>query len=375
MGKNLIAIVVLVILGVAALVVFRDRPHEEKQQAEKAVKKVPLERLNTIRIARLEGKGKEAVKEEYELKKNGDIWKLAKPVVYPVVESSIKRMTEALGDLNVIDTISENATKHELFEVDDKKGVTVTALRDQDVLAQLIVGKSQRNMTFVRLPGKDAVYRVQGSFKHAFNKSAKAMRDKTIIKLDQANIEKVAFKNGDNALVLANTGENGSQKLEPVDETIENFDETKANGIIQSLSTLTTMNFVDEPLTPDKTGLGDAAATVEIETKGSGETEKVTVWIGNHKETGGETYLKSSESKQVFLVSTATAKRFLVKADDFARTKEELAKEEERKKKAQAEAAKRGGMPGGFGPGNQQISPELMAKIRAQMAAQQLPQQ
>ena len=63
------------------------------------------------------------------------------------------------------------------------------------------------------------------------------------------------------------------------------------------------------------------------------------------------------------------------KKDDFARTDEELAKEEERKKKARKAAANQAmQVPAMSGrPGTQQIPPDVMRKIQAQMAKQKPP--
>jgi hypothetical protein len=71
---------------------------------------------------------------------------------------------------------------------------------------------------------------------------------------------------------------------------------------------------------------------------------------------------------------TAIANRIRVTADDFARTDEQVAKDEEQKKKARSNGMQGAGMPPGMGGspgGQQQIPPELMKQIREQMARQQ----
>ena len=80
-----------------------------------------------------------------------------------------------------------------------------------------------------------------------------------------------------------------------------------------------------------------------------------------------KTYVKTSESDQIFLVTKSKVDRLRIEADDFARTDEEVAKEEERRKKAAENPP-----PAMSGtPGTQQIPPDVMRKIQAQMANQQ----
>ncbi len=375
MAKNLIALVILAALVVMALLVFREKPSEEKKKAA-AIAAVPEVRLDTIRITRREGKDEDATIEKITLKKKDGLWRMAEPVDYVVVEGTVKRMAEALAGMKVVDVISENKENHKSFEVDKDNGIEVVALEGNTELVHLIVGKSKSNMTFVRLPEKDEVYRLQGYHRTTFNKSVKNLRDKAILKREQDNVKKVTFTSEKGELVFETTSEGEETSLKPVGAEIENFNETKAKGIVRSLTNLSAREFVDEALTEEQTGLGaDASkAVVEIQKSGeSAEPETVTVFIGKDLEEDRKTYLKTSLSDQLFLVSTSTTDRFKVAAADFARTAEEMKKEEERKKKAaQAPPQMPPGMMGGMGGmgGNQQIPPDVMRKIQAQMAKQ-----
>ena len=63
--KNLIALAVLVVLGVMAFLVFREPPVDpEKKKVTDAIKAIPVEKIDTITIKRLEGKDED--------KKEGD---------------------------------------------------------------------------------------------------------------------------------------------------------------------------------------------------------------------------------------------------------------------------------------------------------------
>lgn len=369
MTKNLVALAVLGVLVVVAFLVFREEAPEDIQKAKLAIVPVPGDRLDTIQIKRRDKKDGQNVAEEIVLKKIKDSWRMTKPVDYPILESAAKRMVETLGELKVVDVISDNKDKHGDFQVDEEGGIEVTALQGNTALAQLIFGKSKSNMTFVRKPDGDAVYRIQGYHRSAFDRSAENLRDKTIFKVDNDKIKKVSFKHRDGELAFEFTGEGNERSLGPLGVKIQNFNETKAKGIVRTLSSLSARGFVDEPLPPEKTGLGEDAAKVVLELAEPGEDNARSLWIGKEDAEKKQTYVKASTGDQIFTISSATAERLLAKADDFARTDEDMKKEEERRKKA-AEAAARGGNqpPGMGGVGNQQIPPELMRQIQAQMA-------
>jgi hypothetical protein len=224
-------------------------------------------------------------------------------------------------------------------------------------------------MTYVRMPGSDAVYRVLGSLRRDFDKPANSFRDDTVIDLEKGDIAKVTFTGNHGELVLARKEEEAQAKLLPVGVEIKNFNQRKAEEILQTLSHVRARDFVDLDVATEKTGLGDQASQVIVELKGSGKPETVTLWLGADKEESRVTYLKTSKTDQVFLIPTAVANRLRAGADDFARTDEELAKDEEQKKKARSKGATR---PPGIGgaPGSQQMPPEVMRQIREQMARQ-----
>jgi hypothetical protein len=103
------------------------------------------------------------------LERKGGAWRMTKPVVYAVNATAVDKMVEALGALRTIDVISDNKAKHAALEVDDALGVEVKVFEGSKQLAHFIVGVTRDEMTMVRLPGGDQVYRVKGSLRGTFN--------------------------------------------------------------------------------------------------------------------------------------------------------------------------------------------------------------
>ncbi len=393
MAKNVIAVLVLVGLAVAAYFVFRESPEDaqEKKKVEMTLEAIPRDTIQSVEIIRHEGTGPTLREEVIVLERAGDTWRMQKPVEYPVNTTSVERVLEALEALRTIDIISEKAERHHVLEVDDELGIEVTVKGDKDAtLANFIVGVSRKNMTMVRIPGSEIVYRAQGSFRTTFNKSAKNIRDRSVTSLERGTVTRVKMKSERGELELKKVGEQPADRegmapiplFEPVGGAeIQNFNARLAAGTANSLTGLTAKDFVDEPLADDVTGLGEAATVVEFDaTTRDGKKGTFTFWIGSDIEKSRLTYVKTSLSEQVFLVSSHLVMRYRAVADDFARTDEQVVQEEKQREAAAAHARdheQRAEMqkamqqagpqgPGAPGPGGQ-ISPEMMEKIRAQM--------
>jgi hypothetical protein len=377
MARIIIAVAVLVVLGLVAFLVFHDDTvEEERQQIVEILPAVDLDQLDRIEVNRHEGSGDSLREEAIVLAKTGDEWRMLEPVDYAINPRSIERMEEALGGLRVIDAIAENKKKHHVLEVDDELGVEVKAKAGDETLAHFIVGVTRHNMTYVRLPGSDTVYRIKGSHRPTFNKSVKNLRDKTVIKLDRDTVTKVAFVNEHGELKIERVGEGEEAAFQPVGVEIQNFNARKAKSIAGSLTGLSARLFVDEDPGPEITGLGPDAPKVVFEASKDGKPGTYTLWIGKEKEEDRQTHVKTSISDQIFLVSSHMIKRYQAKADDFARTDDEVVQETERMKKAEEHRAMheagKGPMPPAMSgqPGGQQIPPHIMKQIQEQMAKQ-----
>ena len=284
MKRNLIALGVLVVLAVAAVVVFTPPSEDEKDAVREVLTEVDADLLDRIEVVRHEGSGDTLREEHIALVRSDDEWRMAEPVDYAVNPTSVERMVDALAELSVIDLIAQNAEKHHVLQVDDELGVEgkalagektlagEKALAGEKTLAHFIVGVTRNNMTYIRLPGGDAVYRIRGSHRPTFNKSAKNLRDKKVVKLDRGSVSKATFVNENGELTIEREGEGDEATYRPVGVEIENFDERKAASTFRALASLSARDFVDEPLPDEQTGLGPDAAEVRYRAERDGET-------------------------------------------------------------------------------------------------------
>jgi len=373
MRKIIIAVVVLAALGAATFFAMREKPDAARQAVKSVLVPLPADRLSRIEIKRHEPSQDPMDDEFITLERKGGAWGMTKPVVYPVNTAAVTKMVEALGALKTIDVISENQAKHAVLEVDDALGVEVKAFDGGKLLADFIVGVSRGDMTMVRLPGKAEVYRVQGALRATFNKSVKNLRDHAVTQLDRGSVTRVKITGPDGVFEIEKKGEGDQAKFEPVGEPLQNFDTRKADGLANALTGLTTRDFVDQPIADDASGLGEGALRVEFDAAKDGAKGTFAVLIGKALEKERQTYVKTSLSDQVFLVSSHIVARFKTKAADFARTDAQVAEQEKARKAAEEHArgheedaqARVAGQAGG-----QSIPPEILEKLKAQMAKQ-----
>jgi len=202
-----------------------------------------------------------------------------------------------------------------------------------------------------------------------------------VLQLDRGSVTRIRYVDGDADFEMVKQGEGEDARFVPVGMELQNFDWRRAAGNANSLTGLSTRDFVDQPVADDVSGLGAGATRVEFDASKGGVEGTYTIWIGKDLEKERQTYVKTSAGDQVFLVSTHLVKRFRTRPEDFARTDEQVAAEEKQRKAAEehgkmheqqrqaAQAAKAAqGQAGG-----QEIPPEILEQLRAKAQQGQPP--
>src|SRR5262249_22843623 len=150
----------------------------------------------------------------------------------------------ALEKLEFGDVVTEQKSKHAEFEVDDK-GIKVAVKKGSATVADLIIGKSMGANTLVRLPNKDEVWQGLGSFRYNFDRDTTNWRDKTIVKVDQADVEKIEVKGKDGGSVVAKK-DGDKWTVAESSLPIPKLDNTVPAGIVSALASWTTNDFADK---------------------------------------------------------------------------------------------------------------------------------
>jgi len=229
----------------------------QRWQRSRIVVSAPAETLSVdpdrVTQLRIERHGEEPVVLE---RVAGGSWKLTSPVEYRANEQVISGILQSLKALELEDIVSTNPQNQGTYQV-DSLGTRVQVQEGDKTALELVVGKSSPDFshTYVRPADRQEVYRAVGILTYNFNKRVDDWRDKTILQVDQDNIDKVVLeypKDGKQVIVsrrdsLWAVAEDG--------QAPQNADSTAAAQLVRGAAKLMTANFA----TPEEAAKVDFA--------------------------------------------------------------------------------------------------------------------
>jgi hypothetical protein len=243
------------------------------------------------------------------IKKEGDDYKIVKPISYPADKDAAKLAFESLVKMDFSTIVSDQKSRQGELELGDDS-LRVTLKKGEQVVADLRIGKTANQMTMVRPEGKDEVWSVSGVFKYQLDKDTNGWRDKTITAFDEKDAERLTVTSKSGAkLVLskpAPTDAGTAPEWQVVESSIkvEPFDKSVAAGVVSQLATFKANDFADEAK-PEETGLDSPELTVTV---GLRNGKQQTALVGKKK--GEEDfYVKAADQPQVFLVKKYNLER------------------------------------------------------------------
>jgi hypothetical protein len=243
------------------------------------------------------------------IKKEGDAYKIVKPIDYPADKDATKLAFEALTKMDFSNIVSDQKSRQKEFEVDDD-GLRVVVKKGAQVLADLRVGKTNNQATLIRQEGKNEVWSVSGLFKYQFDKDTSAWRDKTITSFEEKDAEKLEVTTKSGAKIVLHkpspTDGGAAPEWQVVESSVkvEPFDKSVATGVISQMATWKANDFADDAK-PEVTGLDSPALTATVTLKNG---KQQTVLVGGKK--GDEDfYVKLADKPQVFLVKKYNLER------------------------------------------------------------------
>lgn len=109
---------------------------------------------------------------------------------FPADVKVAEKMEEKIRDI-VISDISSTAPHYERFELTPENAIHVVVKRGGEILRDVYFGKrsSKTNHTYMRLAGRDEVFKASGVFSYDFSKKVDDIRDKTMIDVKSDDIE------------------------------------------------------------------------------------------------------------------------------------------------------------------------------------------
>lgn len=286
--KVIIAAGIVVVAGILAIFVLRrpekglrkSTPHHPFPKLKVDVPKDPKvlktwesplkARIDKIEISQ---KGKTIVLARLEKgKKKNDVgkWEMKSPVKYPANEFHIRSLINRFERLEFWEVITSDSGEYTSLNVDEKTGTRLRIFSGDEVLGDMIVGKTitskgahgSGSYTAVRPYNAKDVWKMGGSVSYIFSRSLDKWRDDSIIKEKRDRLAAISIQGSDGSLLVAkrNTEETDRTKkynnweLLRSSETLGSVDQSELGRVASSISSLRAAGFADEA-DPAKTGL------------------------------------------------------------------------------------------------------------------------
>jgi hypothetical protein len=269
---------------------------------------------------------KNADKGEVVLEKQGDAWKLTKPVDYPANQQNVKTLIDNVKEIRVKDSIDTGKSQYATYDLEGEKAVHVQLYKDAAKAVDLYFGKSGTRGQMTRVADKDGVYVASGYSSYLYTRDVKDWRDREVMKFEDSNVVSATLSNS-NGNFSFSKGEGDKWSGTYKGKAINGFDQEKVKDMLRAFKALSADDFGESDKTPADTGL-DKPSSIAIKLKDEGGTLKVNVG----KEVSGKgRYAQKEGNPTVFILSTYVSDWVVAAESKFQKP----------------EAVKDGGAPGG----------------------------
>lgn len=246
MNRNtIILLVLLVVLGIAALLVLQ-RPGEKSLSESGGELFLGIDSANVtfIRITSDDA--------TISMNKRGNEWVIEGSPEYKADPVAVGTLLNEAAKLSVRSIISSRAEKHHLFAV-DTAGTRITFGLSSGEPVTCIIGKSAPGFTevYARREGSNDVVLVHAAISYSAKRSLTEWRDRTIVRVPRDQIREIDFAYGDTTFTVAWKDSLWTVNGEPAQEWA-------VNSLVSTLSDLKADEFLDTP----PASLRKAAATI-----------------------------------------------------------------------------------------------------------------
>lgn len=274
-----------------------------------------------------EDKKADAPREKIVLKKSGEDWELQEPVKYKANGTNVKSLLDNLKSLKVSEQISESKDAYAKWGVTDEKALHAVFKKGDEKVLDIYFGENGSRGQMTRVAGKEGVFAVKGYSKYLYDRDTKGWRDKTIVKFDEKQAEKVTIENENGSFVFSKEGDSWKSEHKGKKgsaKAIKDFKASKVDDLLRAYKSLNASDFSDgKPLSD--LGLDEPSATVTIEL--TGDNGKVVLHVGDSSE-GSSRWVKSNKSEQVYSISSWSADWATADVDKFQEAKKDGKKED-----------------------------------------------
>jgi hypothetical protein len=290
----------LIAVGVFAALLAVYFATRETGDVHVGVAKLELPKLDPAKVTMVELAGAETLT----LKKDGAGWSVAdaSKAFHPADESHVSAMLEGFKDLKAETLVTEKPEKHAELEVDDAKGLTLTATSEGAAPLTIVFGKAgKQGGAYLRAPKTNQVFLTNSRLPQDARHQAVWWRKRSIGPMRADQLASITVKQADGAAFTVEAKPDNTWALSTPPPAGYRFDATAALHLAGAVASLWATDFIDAAPATDPF----AAPHVTVEAKGK-DGKTAMVHLGAAVEKG--TAVRFDGDPQLYVVAADQAK-------------------------------------------------------------------
>lgn len=307
----ILAIIVLILAGVAYYDTQRSEKKKVQEEKQKTLLELKKDDITQIQITR--------EKDSVQLSASGkDRWEITSPIKTRADEASVGRITSAFEKLQYKDIVDEQGKNLKEYQL-DKPAATfnITMKQGKKYMVQVGAKNPVLNINYVRVQNDPRVYSVEGEIGNVGTIALLDLRDKKLTDFNSEKAESVRVTTPQANVLFQK--ESGSWKMkEPINSPAS---DSEVSSLLSSLEFLRATQFMDEPEytqteSLNRIGFDKPSGSVEI-TLEKGLKQKID--FGN--KVGEQIYVRVEGNPSLAMVSDSFSTFFNKKVDDWREKK------------------------------------------------------
>ena len=182
----------------------------------------------------------------FSLDRSGGSWSLQREgETYDLAMGSVGTLLSNIQLIKAERVVSKNADRFSEYNVDDSTGTLLEIYSGGKKIKEMVAGRfsfnqaTRNGISYVRLADDEAVYAVDGFLSMTLTQSFDNYRDKSMLKLNKADLTKVAFEDGISNIEVRKEGNTWMRGQMVVDSTA-------MAGYLSNISSVSGSAFLDD---------------------------------------------------------------------------------------------------------------------------------
>jgi hypothetical protein len=298
--RNVIILAVIV-LAVGAYLFFYERhqptTHEVAERADKVFPTLERDEVESIEVVNSHG--------EFQLVRDGDDWKLLKPIEFPADTPTVNSLLSSLVGLRKERRLTADEVDPAAYGLDEPPMRVSLGIGDDERLS-LEVGEETAlgSNRAVRIAGDDAIILCPGWFASDLDKELDSWRSKDVVDVSSSELASLQVVAGADRIHAVRSGEEW-RLLEPI---VDLADGDHIQNLISNLSSLRVEEFLGDEADPAALGLEEAEYTVTL-VRSEGEEPVVLEFGATRSEEDATQVACRRDGRDLFWVNDVAATR------------------------------------------------------------------